>query len=385
MRVREGTIGILPAGALGVSFFYHLTGELTHDDGSIFFVERTGSKSAAALKEKGELLIAAQEQIHRVSCTSVMRGDLLEQFEKRALPEVLLLCPNPDQLPGIFMSIVELLERMSENGELVEDFELPILVLASNGIYYQRLRQQFIEQLEEATLLGRLPDLWPELMPRIVGHLVRGVTIQTGIRDGSGAQAVYYPGLPGITRLAGGDQRTRSRAHGLFIARRGWFELARHSSATRLEFDKAMVNLTANLLGQFYAIDNAGQFTPLRVRDIVTAEHGAEIRDLAQHVFQVGRAVRAYSVDESFEQIFAQLLETTHQHDDHIPSSLQWIRLRLGQREWEPKLTPTEEWLLDPLIRYAHAAGLHDTGHYFEELKARALVKLAVAAQRSSN
>ena len=124
-----------------------------------------------------------------------------------------------------------------------------------------------------------------------------------------------------------------------------------------------------------------GKFTPLRVREIVTPEHEAEIRELAQHVFEVGRAVKAYAPDEQFETIFAQMLETTHQHDDHVPSSLQWIDLRLRQGKLEPKLTPTEEWLLDPLIRYAHAAGLDDTGGYFEELKARTIEKLALASR----
>ena len=127
------------------------------------------------------------------------------------LPEIVLLCPNPDQLPGILNTVVQLLERMNEHGELTPEFELPTLVLSSNGIYYQRLRQQFIERLEESTLLGRLPDLWPDIMPRIVGRLLRGVTIQTGVRDGIGADAVYHPGPRGITRLAGGDQK-RSRA-----------------------------------------------------------------------------------------------------------------------------------------------------------------------------
>ena len=54
-RVREGTIGILPAGALGVGFFYQLTRELTQNDGCVFFLERAGSKSAAALRAQGEL------------------------------------------------------------------------------------------------------------------------------------------------------------------------------------------------------------------------------------------------------------------------------------------------------------------------------------------
>ena len=382
-RVREGTIGILPAGALGVSFFYHLTRELTKNDGATFFLERAGSQSAGALREKGELAIAVGNDIQRLSASRLFQGELLTAFDQSALPEVLLLCPNPDQLPGILITVVQLLERMNDLHELAPEMDLPILVLCSNGIYYQRLRQQFIERLEEATLLGRLPDLWPDLMPRIVGRLVRGVTIQTGLRDGTGADAVYVPGPPGITRLAGGDQSVRQRVDELLRGRGGWFELARHSSATRLEFDKAMVNLSTNLLGQFYAFDVTGRFTPLRVRDIATVEHEKEIRNLAHHVFEIGRAVKAYAPDEEFSAIFAQMLDTTHQHDDHVPSSLQWIGLRLRQGTLEAKLTPTEEWLLEPLIRYAHAAGLQAAGDYFEALKKRAMANLALAARHA--
>ncbi len=380
-RVRAGTIGILPAGALGVSFFYHLTRKLESNDGTVFFVERTASRSTAALREKGELRISDGKQMHRVSTTKLWRGDLLDLFEKETLPEVLLLCPNPDQLPGILATVVQLLERASERGELSNELALPILVLASNGIYYQRLRQQFIEQLEESTLLGRLPDLWPDLMPRIVGRLLRGVTIQTGLRDGSGAEAIYYPGPRGITRLAGGDEIVRGRAGELLRSRGGWFELAEHSSATRLEFDKGMVNLAANLIGQFHAFDERGHFTPLQVREIVTPSHEPEIRELARHVFETGRAVRAYGPNEKFADIFAQMLLTNHEHDEHIPSSLQWVGLRLRQGKLEAKLTPTEEWLLDPLIRYANAAGLHETGRYFEALKKRVIANLETAAR----
>ena len=125
-----------------------------------------------------------------------------------------------------------------------------------------------------------------------------------------------------------------------------------------------------------------GKFAPLRVCDIVTPANEPAMRELAQHVFEVGRAVKAYAADEHFEDVFARMLRTNHEHDDHIPSSIQWLGLRLRQGELELKLTPTEEWLLDPLIRYAHAAGLDETGTYFEKLKQRALSALARAAQR---
>ncbi|HEY0551527.1 MAG TPA: hypothetical protein VGF13_18125, partial [Verrucomicrobiae bacterium] len=269
-RVRAGAIGILPAGALGVALFHQLTRKLAANEGAVFFLERSASRSAAALRAKGELLISVEGRLHRVPTENLLRGDLLAAFERSELPEVLLLCPNPDQLPPILDAVVQLLERMNECGELTAQFEFPIIVLSSNGIYYQRLRQQFIERLEESTLLGRLPDLWPDIMPRLVGRLLRGVTIQTGLRDGAGAEAVYHPGPSGITRLAGGGAGARARACALLRERGGWFELAEHSSATRLEFDKAMVNLIANLLGQLHAIDERGDFHLLRVREIVT-------------------------------------------------------------------------------------------------------------------
>jgi ketopantoate reductase len=384
-RVRPGTIGILPAGALGVALFYQLTRELTSNDGKVFFLERAASSSAEALRAKGELIISGEAKLHHVPTANLLRCDLLTAFEQNDLPEVLLLCPNPDQLPGILIEVVRLLERMNERSELTPEFEFPILVLSSNGIYFQRLRQQFIERLEESTLLGRLPDLWPDLMPRIIGHLLRGVTIQTGVRDGVGAEAVYHPGPRGITRIAGGEQSIRTRAFELLRSRGGWFELTENSSATRLEFDKAMVNLIANLLGQLYAIDVQGNFRLLRVKQIATTEHREEIRTLTRHVFEVGRAVKAYRPSESFDTILQSVLDTTHQHDEHVPSSLQWLALRLRQGQLEPKLTPTEEWLLDPLIRYAHAAELHESGEYFEALKARAIESLTLAVRRQRN
>ncbi len=379
-RVREGTIGIVPAGALGVGFFYHLTGQLARNDGTVFFIERTGSKSAEALRISKRLRIESGGRIHEVDATPVCRGDLLKAFEERQLPDVLLVCTNPDQLGGVLNDYVQLIERSYAAGEF-EAIELPVLVLCSNGIYFQRQRQLFVERLEESTLLGRLPDLWPDVMPRIVGRLLRGVTIQTGVRDGVGVDAIYQPGPSGITRLAGGDTWFRERTAEILCAHGGWFEVAPHSSATRLEFDKAMVNLTVNLLGQLFAIDEAGRFTPLRVREIVTPEHERAMRELVVHVLAVGRAVKAYGPTDNVEDLHREMLDTNHQHDDHVPSSLQWVGLRMRHGELEAQLTPTEAWLIEPLIRYAHAAGLNDSAIYFEQLRDELLRKLTLAAR----
>jgi hypothetical protein len=378
----EGTVGILPPGALGVSFFYHLTRGLKRLDGEVFFMERAGSASTNELRQSGELVLSVDDQVQRVPTSGLIKGDLLACHRGGFLPEILLVCPNPDQLLSVVTGCVELLERTYEKGDLWGGtLPIPIVVLSSNGIYFQRLRQIYIEKIEEATLLGRLPDLWPNLMPQIVGRLLRGVTIQTGVREGTGARTIYHPGPRGITRLAGGDEASRHRACHVLGEKGVWIELAANSSATRLEFDKALVNLTANLLGQLYAIDDAGRFTPLRVEEIVIAAHQEEIRHLAREVYRVGQAVKAYGPTEDFEAVFGRMLESCYQHLTHVPSSLQWVDLKRRTGTLRQELTPTETWLLDPLIRYARSAGLEETALFFERLKQRLLDKLALICQ----
>jgi hypothetical protein len=371
----QGTVGIVPAGALGVSLFYHLTRQLEEIDGRIFFMERKGSTSMATLRSKGELLIADARKVHHVPARGLFKPDMVTAYERDELPEILLVCPNPDQLFAIVSEMVSLLEAVFKRNEL-ENLPIPIVVLASNGIYYQRLRQIYLEKLEESTLLGRLPDLWPDLMPRIVGRILRGISIQTGVREGSGAETIYRPGPRGITRLAGGDAGIRERCCALLSGRGAWFELATHSSATRLEFDKAMVNLSSNLLGQLYAIDDEGRFRSMTLGEIVTPAHNEAIRELCHRVFEIGIAVRAYAADDDFEDRLSTVKATLLLHAEHVPSSLQWVALRLRTGDLDPNVTPTESWLLDPLIRYARSAGMEDAAHYFETFRDRLLEKL---------
>jgi hypothetical protein len=103
------------------------------------------------------------------------------------------------------------------------------------------------------------------------------------------------------------------------------------------------------------------------------------MRKLAAEVFAIGKAVRAYAKTDQFEEIYRPLRETLDMHRSHVPSSLQWVGLRLRTGELGSDLTPTENWLLEPLIRYARSAGLEQAAEYFEDLKRRLLEKLRKA------
>ena len=385
--LNKGSVGILPAGALGVGFFYHLTGYLKYwSDGSVYLLERQGSKSVKALRQNGKIDIDTSEGIKSLPTEEILKPDLLNCFRSGFLPEVVLICPNPDQLLDTITTIVELLVLLYENDEISSPNEsLPLFVLASNGIYFQRFRQIFIEKIEEATLFARLPDLWPDIIPQIVCRLLRGVTIQTGLRIGSGTKTIYRPGLRGRTQIAGGNPSTRERCVSILTERGAWFEQAANSSPTRLEFDKALVNLAVNLLGQLLAIDSQGNFKILTVGEILDSAYQSRIRQLVYQVFRVGQMVKVYDLREDVEVIYDQATQSALEHANHIPSSLQWVDMNLRNGTLQPQMTPTESWLIEPLIRYAKASGLEDAANYFQNLKDELIQKLSLASNVMSD
>ncbi len=373
-------VGILPVGALGAAFFHHLTHELREMDGRVQFIERRGSAHGVALRERGSLIISADGTPRTLAVSEVCSPDLVACHEAGWLPEVLLVCTQTDQLLAVVGDYISLLERLhAAHGLETALARLPLLVLCSNGIYHERVRRFLVELLEEAMLYGRLPDLWSGAMGRIVGKMLRGVTIQTGHRAGTGTDAIFHPGPRGRTTLAGGDPAERRRCAELLTNLGGWFEAADTAPPVRVEFDKALINLWGNLLGQLRAIDEAGEFRLLRVRDIFPESECPELRELARHVIAVGRAVHAYRDEEDFEQIYRATVAIAAGPREHVPSSLKWIEAQLRAGTLRPQLAPTETWLLDPLIRYARTAGLDDAASYFVALRQRVEQRLAIA------
>lgn len=377
-----GSVAITPPGALGVSFFTHLTAQLQRQ-GDTFFVGMDNSRSIHALLSS-ELQIASGESIERLAPDNLIFPTLSAAWEVGYRPEILIACPNPDQLLQVVSTFVDLIERIWEETPDGEERKIPALILSSNGIYFQRVRQMFVEKLEESILLGRLPDLWPDHMPRIIGHLLRGVTFQTGVRSGSGAATIYRPGPSGISTLAGGSDQVRARCCELLCGRGAWFENPAGVSPTRLEFEKAIANLTANLLGLLYAFGEDGNFRRLTINEVLVPQHEDDIRELVRRVFEVGSTIKVFTPRDSFEGLFDHVTKSLRQVGSHVPSSLQSIELQLKAGSLEAKFPPTETWLIDPLIRYARSSQLTEAVSYFEGLRAALIVKLEKAVSKSS-
>ena len=382
-RTKPALVGVLPLGALGAAFYQHLSGGPGGGEGRVRLVGRRGSSFAAAVEGHGSVRLAAGDGERLIPTAECHYADLLAAHADGWLPEVVLVVPQPDGLLDVLGDAVALLERMTAEAGLEAAVEAwPVFVLSSNGIYHERVRRYLVELLEDAMLFGRLPDLWGGAMESLVGKLVRGVTIQTGLREGSGVNALYRPGPPGLTTLAGGRSDQRRLAAAVLGGLGGRFP-ASGEPPVRVEFNKALVNLWGNLLGQIRSIDDSGRFTPLRVGQIIGDVDAPHLRELSGHLFAIGRAVRAYAPDDDFDALHRRAFEITQANAHHVPSSVQLLGSQIAAGRLRAELTPTEKWLLEPLVRYARAAGLSEAEAYFVGLQDELLRQLerAVAAQ----
>src|SRR5258708_5348978 len=129
-RLQHGTVGILPVGALGVGFFFYLTGELGAMEEKVSFIERAGSGTGRALRKEGTLYIGTPGGLQRLPALRVCRPDLLACAEAGWLPEVLLVCTRSDQILSVVANFVELLEWLcASDGLKAALAQLPLLVL----------------------------------------------------------------------------------------------------------------------------------------------------------------------------------------------------------------------------------------------------------------
>jgi hypothetical protein len=379
-------LGILPIGALGVAFYFHLTAGQPETQERVAFLSRRAGDGNERWREESTLAIETPTGRLSLPLAGKLAGSLPDAASSGRMPEIVLVCTNPDQLFDVISDYTAAVEIEHRSGRLRNGTSrLPLLILCANGIYFQRIRRSFIELLEESTLLGRLPDLWPDIMPIVVGKLMRGVTIQTSLRSGSGSAAVYRPGPPGRTLLTGGDQAARAAAAKTLADCGGWFEDAGHSLPTRIEFDKALVNLAINAFGQLAAIDEQGHFQLLTVGEIGRPSQHGRILELVEAVMHVGRGVGVYTADESPRAVFEQTIKWMSPASHHVPSSLQWLQQRISSGTLGLGLTPTEKWLLEPLQHYARSLGDSHAIRYFEGLEheLNTAIERAIAAQKS--
>ena len=339
------------------------------------------------LKESGALNVDDGGILRSIPLGGRIFANLLEVDALDRMPELLLVCCNPDQLRLFTAEITRYLENLAERGRLgsIEDArrEVPILLILPNGILSEQTVETYEEQLHESILLQRLPQAVDQMRPALLDRLVRGVSLQAGGRRGSGAETIYVLERKGTLVFAGGGDLERERIEAILTAHDYPFTHARGVPGTRIEFDKAMISIVLNVGGLIHAVKADGDLIDLRMGDLCKDPSKAEFVDrITRAVFDTGQSVGAYPPQAAYDDVWAKHRGTILAHAGHVTSSLKGFRDALASGLRGVRLFSNEEWILTPLCRYAANAGLKEEEVLFKSLKHQVQESMARAVRR---
>ncbi|MFH1749212.1 MAG: AMP-binding protein [Planctomycetota bacterium] len=374
--LHAGELGVHPPGALGVAFFVHTSADC--------FIGRSGDGITQPLKSAGALNLDDNGTLRSIPLDGRIFTNLLEADALDRLPELLLVCCNPNQLGLFTADVTRFLENIAGRGRLRSSAdirrEVPILLILPNGVLSQQVTETYSEQLHESILMGRLEGVTAEMRQTLLDRLVRGISLQAGGRHGSGARTVYIQERKGTIVFAGGGPLERERVEAILTAHDYPFTHARGVPGTRIEFDKAMISIVLNVGGLIHAVEKDGDLVDLRMGDLCKDPTKAEfVHQITQAVFNVGQAIGAYPSDATYDGIWARHLATILAHAGHVTSSLKMFRDALANGLKNVTLFSTEEWILTPLARYAANAGLRKEEALFNTLKRQVQESMARA------
>ena len=374
--LHQGQLGIHPPGALGVAFFVHADAEC--------FIGRGGDGITQPLKDAGALRLLDDGKLRTVPLKGRIFANLLEADALDRMPEVLMVCCNPDQLGVFTADLTRYLENLAERSKLraVADIRrhVPILLVPPNGILAEQMLRTYDEQLHESLLLGRLPGLTEDMIQALLDRVIRGVSFQAGGRRGFGPDAVYLLERKGFVLFAGGGESERERIEAVLSGHDYPFKHAKGVSGTRIEFDKAMVSIVLNVGGLIHTVKPDGDLIDLRMGDLCNDPAKSEfVETITRAVFDVGRATGAYPADAAYDQVWAEHRATILAHAGHVTSSLKMFRDALASGLKGVKLFSNEEWILTPLRLYAANAGMKEQEVLFKSLARRVQASMARA------
>lgn len=380
---QPGTIGIYSPGALGVSMAYHL--------GINHLITREGGRSARLFPSDATLKVVFGSQ--EVSITATISHGLVEAYQASRLPEVVLACPNADQVQDLVDEMIGLTSALAETGVLHTDAEgklqgldrLPAIVLASNGILDASVRERLTQTISSIVENEGVRD---ELVKAWLGKTVRGLSYLSGEREGFGTQAVYKPGKSGAVVLCGGSKEARERVIELTTGKESVRFINGKEETQEKEWRKAYTNLMTNVVGLLLSVDKRRSLLQLnlpvgRILTRLYPANGAAYIEaegafewcerLGKAFFEVARRKGMFSHfatwEEFNQEIFLKPLKNPIDFYTHIPSSLQVAANQARAGILPDGIPPNETAILDPLTIEAQQLGLSTEAASLEEAK----------------
>jgi len=373
--VEEGAIGVYSIGALSMSFFKGLAAD--------FIIGRKRSKTTKSIMKRGSIIINGKETNVR---PQLRRGlQYAEGDELNILPEIIMVCPNTDQIDDFLDELIEYFRYIEETGYLALD-NIPYFLLASNGIYFEDILETAKTKIELSNVKNK-----KFFQDAVDDRLFRAVTYQLGERVGRGADADYksqkrefFHTFLSLSGKKGDRERIielmKGRGHNIRVENRRLVS----------EWDKALGNLVFNAFSQLHlnAVDQEGQevsvvrfgylfpgyqhyppgFTPIKFR--VSPQD--RIREVATTFIEIAVAKKIYPEGTTYEEKEAELLHPMLQlAPTRVPSSLRLLLNMLDDPGWSKAegLFPTEERVFRPAIDAARELNMEVEAKVLEQLR----------------
>lgn len=162
-QVKVGTLGFAPLNALTLSYRYHQVGDV---------VLGIPSQTASVVDKSVFKVQLAPKKTETLDIGTAQLKGLSDALYRGKLPQVLISTPSIEQLPALVNEVIDHVDKMLSLGFFLQanpaDNLLPNIVIASHGVFFNRLVESLTRQLEKFDALS------PQHRSALLGKFYRG-------------------------------------------------------------------------------------------------------------------------------------------------------------------------------------------------------------------
>jgi uncharacterized phage-associated protein len=244
--------------------------------------------------------------------------------------------------------------------------------MLSNGIYYDDVM---------IYLTKRLKSVDENVREKIKGNFVRATTLQTGIRIESDMEPIFKPGTKSSITIGGGFKDSRERI--IFLFNKFSYPVFEMEGVEvrRIEFDKAIINLSANGVQLSLFLDK-GKIHRFTFGDLVSNKKMQELcKKIIYTMVSIGVKAGIYKdkkaqskqlIDKIYQEEWKKIEEKSKIDNSHIVSTIAAVIERYQQGKLENRtmrLPPLEENIINYLLNLSKENNLVEEKAAIEELR----------------
>ncbi len=334
-KVQVGTLGFLPLNNLAVSYRYQQVGDVL-----------IGMQGQSPLTGN-QVQLNTRGQTVPFDLKGVYFKSISDAFYRGKLPQVIVATPSVDELPEFLNDFVDFVDKVLSFGFFLQpdaiDTLMPVVVLATPGVFFSRFTQLLANHLDK---LEGLELAWRQ---QIVSRFVRGF-----IEDGLESFELWYKRPFELIKPPTKLKIAASREADVALLETIQSVLSLHGLITVVE---NRVNNNTDRLELEHAIQRAAQV----ILPNLAESHGLTMKDFKQLVERVSKSILKVG----------QKLLAFEEMEPVVP-----VETKLKQDRPNP-LSQSDLTITASLSHYAECLDLPEEKALFERLTAQIRKKLS--------